>query len=101
MAQGLPWGSPFLHHSLGHILRGLGLALQLLGFLSPGYGGHELLLVLQMPMAELLVSHGASLSARTSMDEMPIGKAASYLVHTYLPVLLMVSGHWLNMWLHR
>ncbi|MEJ1279019.1 protein phosphatase 1 regulatory subunit 16B [Cricetulus griseus] len=26
----------------------------------------------KMPMAELLVSHGASLSARTSMDEMPI-----------------------------
>ena len=27
-----------------------------------------------MQMAELLVSHGASLSARTSLDEMPIGE---------------------------
>lgn len=35
-----------------------------LGFLS----------ILQMQMAELLVSHGASLSARTSLDEMPIGE---------------------------
>ena len=33
--------------------------------------------VFQMQMAELLVSHGASLSARTSMDEMPIGKVST------------------------
>lgn len=62
-----------------------------LGFLRPGYGEHELLSVLQMPMAELLVSHGASLSARTSMDEMPIGKTAEYFVCTYLPCFVMVS----------
>lgn len=74
--QGLPWESPFLHHFWGHIQRGLGYSLQLSSFLILGYGEHELLPVLQMPMAELLVSHGASLSARTSMDEMPIGKTA-------------------------
>ena len=39
-----------------------------------GRGEPGLRPVFQMQMAELLVSHGASLSARTSMDEMPIGK---------------------------
>lgn len=42
-----------------------------------GQGDTELLPVFQMQMAELLVSHGASLSARTSMDEMPIGKSST------------------------
>lgn len=79
-----PGNQLFLHHSLGPILRGHGYPLQLLGFLTPGSGEHEFLPVLQMPMAELLVSHGASLSARTSMDEMPIGKTASYFICTYL-----------------
>lgn len=50
-----------------------------------------------MQMAELLVSHGASLSARTSLDEMPIGeltklKKKKWLRKTF-PLVLLESSH--------
>lgn len=51
-----------------------------------GRGEPGLLPVFQMQMAELLVSHGASLSARTSMDEMPIGKFRRNTPGTYISI---------------
>lgn len=75
--QSFPWESTLPCHSLGHIPQGLGHSSHLLGVLGPGQWEHGLLPVFQMQMAELLVSHGASLSARTSMDEMPIGKSST------------------------
>lgn len=69
MVQSLPWEPALPHHSLCQIL-----SLPLRLFDPQGERG--LLSVFQMQMAELLVSHGASLSARTSMDEMPIGKSS-------------------------
>lgn len=48
-----------------------------------------------MQMAELLVSHGASLSARTSLDEMPIGeltKLENKWLRKTIPLVLLESS---------
>lgn len=62
-----------------------------------------------MQMAELLVSHGASLSARTSMDEMPIGKSNTAL-GTHISTHQLFGGYrdklmniqdrwWIGVWM--
>lgn len=44
-----------------------------------------------MQMAELLVSHGASLSARTSLDEMPIGELELCLLISPVALIFLIT----------
>lgn len=46
---------------------------------------------LQMQVAELLVSHGASLNARTYLDETPIGKLLPLTHSITLDVVIVVN----------